>query len=160
MELAIKQPNAAFHLAPPLLQERLFLSGVLCLPIGTRLRCDCDAFSLETCTLLLIRPIGIVAQEVSAERCREEGIETLDIVPIAGNLQNEGDSSARGENQVLPYAMEPALQGCAVSAPGQAIETLLLPSPDRTTYIYGMGVYNEKGGEPSASSSQKAWVSC
>ena len=156
MKLMIQQRNSSLHGRPPLLQQPLLGSRILLLPVGAVGRRHRDPLGGELGTSGLVRPVGVVAQQSSAEGGLHQSVKSLDVVTMTGKLQDQGDVSLRGEDQMLAYALIPAFYRGAPAALDQAVQTNLLPGPDGSANIDGMGVYDEKGGVPSPSREQRA----
>jgi hypothetical protein len=160
VELPAEESDPTFHSSAPALQQCLILHTILYRPIGARGCCHRYALTFELRSLLRVRPIGVVPEEMSREGGLQECVQTLNVVPVAGDLLNECDVTTRGEDQMLTGTAEPALQRGAVSNLTEATQALLLSLADRSTDIDRMGVDYEKGGLPSPSSSQNTFDSC
>jgi hypothetical protein len=159
VELGIEESDPTLDLSAPTPQQFPVSCGVLDLPVRARGCRDRDPLFLELHSLALPRPEGVVTQEMTHEVRLEKCIEPLHVVSVSWDLLDEGDSSARSEDEMLADAVEPALQRGAVAVLGESVEAFFLARPDRTADVDRMGVDDEKGGAPSPPNSQKAWES-
>lgn len=155
-KLLVPERDPSLHLGTPLFQQRLLGGGVLRHPCRATRRRHCDAAGLQRRSLGHTRPVGIVAEEMPPEGGLHQGVEALDVVTVARDLQDKRDASAGGENQVLADALKPAPDGRAVSALDEAPEALLASGPYGATNVDGVRVDDEKGGFPSPSRAQRA----
>jgi len=160
VELFVEQPDAPLDSATPFVEKFLLLRRVDgLLPVAACRRDNLDAILEQGLALLGIRPIAVVRQKAAGERRREERIQPLRVVAVAGNLKNEGDAAPGREDQVLTNPVKPTLQRRAITSTGQAVQALLLACTDRAADIDRMGVDDEKGGASSPSRVQKAELS-
>lgn len=143
-----------------LAQQRLLGGSILHLPVGAGRRRHRHPLLGQLRPFAGLGPVGIVAQEMSLKRGLQQGVKSLDVVTVARKLLDKGDIAARGECQVLAYALKPAFERGAIAASDQAAEALLAAGFYGTTDVDGMRIDDEKGGVSSPSKAQKAWVSC
>ena len=100
--------------------------------------------------------IGRIPQEESAEGGLEQGIEALDIMAVAGQLEDEGNPAAGGEEDMLADATKPAAQGRTAADGGQPAEAARgVGLARRPADVYGMGIDDEKGGGPPSRAVEK-----
>lgn len=121
---------------------------------------DADPLGLELGGFFLIGLIGTIAQERTLEGRFQESVEAVDIVPVAGDGELEGNASFGGEDQVFADAVEVCFQRGAVACSGQAAETLAGLGANELADVDRVGVDDEKGGWPSPPNAQKAWHNC
>ena len=123
---------------------------------------DADIVSRQLLFLLRVGLVGAIAQEGALERSAEEGVEAVDVVAVAGDGEEVGETALRREDQMLAHPMKVGLQRRAIAGGGQAAEALALAGAHDSADLDRMGVHNEKGGWPSArvhKAAQRRWMS-
>src|SRR5258706_11266518 len=104
--------------------------------------------------------VSVVADECSFKGGFQQGVESIDIVPVAGKLDQIHQHSPRRENQMFPDAVEVHFQRRAIAGSRQAVEALELACANDTADVDRMGVDRKKGGCASPAIEQNAPLSC
>ena len=156
VKLSVEKRYPSLDSASQGLEPRLRDGRVLELPVRAAFGRDVDALAREFLALRFPRPVGVVAEQMSLERGLEERIESLDVVAVAGHLDDEGDPPLRSEDQVLAHTVKETLQGRTVAGSRKSADALLLADPDQPADFGGVRVDDVKGGLASPAMSQKA----
>lgn len=99
MKLPIEQTDAPFDAAAVAPQALGYGLGMLVLPVRARGGGDPDVLAFQGRALFALGPVGVVAEQVAFERGLEQGIESLNVVPVAGDLLYVRDVAFRREDQ-------------------------------------------------------------
>src|ERR1035437_4440513 len=103
-----------------------------------------------------IRLVSAVTDERAFEGGFQQGVDTVDIMPVAGKLNEARDHSPGRDNQVLAYAVEVHFLRGAVACFRQTVQTLFFAGANRPADGHGVGVDGEKRGWPSPAKLQNA----
>ena len=93
VKLSIEERNLSFDSASRGLEPCLRDGRVLELPVRAAFGRNMDAVARKFVAFRFARPAGVVPEQVPAERRLQKGIESLDVVAVAGDFDDEGSSA-------------------------------------------------------------------
>lgn len=157
VKLDIKKSDAPFYRASPGVQKLLFFLRIFDVPVAASIGSYRDALFGELGAFLGFGPIGVISKEMPLEGSFEQGIKSVDVMPVAGDLDRKGNPAFWSEDQMFTDSMEPAFQRGTIPCSGKSAEPFLFACPNGAADIDGVRIDDEKGGFPSPSISTNAW---
>ena len=149
MKLNVEQRDAPFDVGTLAVEFLAEAGGVLKFEAFARFRRHADSVADQLGIHVFPGPVGVVADKVTAERGVQQRVKTLDVVAVAGNLDQHRNPPFRRDDQMLAHAVEAIAQRFAVAVLGQAAEPFFLSGPGLSADVDRMGIDDEKGGSAS-----------
>lgn len=137
-KLAVEKRNAAFDLAAFVMQRSAKVGRILEAKSATGSGSHHNSLPHQLRVHFFLWPVGVVANQVSAESCLQQRIQTLDVVPVARHLNHTHQQAAGREDQVFTDAMEFPPDGVAVACFSQTAKPGRITRPDHAADFDGV----------------------